>query len=96
MVVLYRTYGFYNVAFGLMGSLIAIAAFRRGEPWAWWALLAGNTVTLLSAIAYDRIVNAIGPFEMTEYLGLAMVWGALAVAAPFRGAARPDFERATR
>jgi hypothetical protein len=96
MVVLYRTYGFYNVAFGLMGSAIAIAAFRRGERWAWWALLAGNTIALVSAITYDRIVNAIGPFEMTEYLGLAMVWGALAVAAPFRGAARPDFERATR
>ena len=94
MVVLYRTYGFYNVAFGLMGSLIAIAAFRRGEAWAWWALLAGNTVTLLSAIAYDRIVNAIGPFEMTEYLGLALVWGALAVTAPLRGAAR-SFQQQT-
>jgi len=37
-----------------------------------------------SAIAMDRMVNAIGPFELTEYLGLALVWGALGVTAPFR------------
>jgi len=89
MAVLYRTYGMYNVAIGLMGSIIAVTAFRRGERWAWWALLAGNTITLVSAIIYDKVVNAIGPFEMTEYLGLALVWGALAATAPFPAAGRP-------
>src|SRR4051794_38554890 len=89
MSVLYRMYGIYNVCFGLMGSAIAVTAFRRGENWAWWALLAGNTIALVSAITYDKLVNAIGPFELTEYLGLAFVWGALAVTAPFRAAARP-------
>jgi hypothetical protein len=90
MVVLYRTYGFYNVAFGLVASAIAITAFRRSETWAWWALLAGNTITLVSAITYDRTVHAIGPFEVSEYLGLALVWAALAATAPFvgRGAIR--------
>jgi hypothetical protein len=83
MDVLYRTYGWYNVAFGVMGSAVAVTAFRRGERWAWWALLLGNTITLVSAIIYDKRVNAIGPFEMTEYLGLAMVWAALAMTAPF-------------
>jgi hypothetical protein len=34
MTVLYRMYGMYNVLFGLMGSAIAITAFRRGEQWA--------------------------------------------------------------
>ena len=89
MAVLYRMYGLYNVCFGLMGSAIAVTAFRRGERWSWWALLVGNTIALVSAIMYDKIVNAIGPFELTEYLGLALVWGALALAAPFRAAARP-------
>ena len=84
MALLYRMYGIYNVLFGLMGSAIAVTAFRRGEPWAWWVLLAGNTVALVSAMTYDRTVNAIGPFELTEYLGLAMIWAALAVSAPFR------------
>ena len=83
MTVLYRMYGVYNVLFGLLGSVIAATAFRRGEPWAWWTLLVGNTVALGSAMTYDRTVNAIGPFELTEYLGLALVWGALAVTAPF-------------
>lgn len=67
--------------FGLTASLIAITAFRRGERWAWWALFLGNTIALVSAEIYDKSVNAIGPFEMTEYLGLVMVWIALGLTA---------------
>jgi len=89
MTLLYRMYGVYNVLFGLMGSVIAVTAFRSGERWAWWALLVGNTVALLSAISYDLMVHAIGPFELTEYLGLALVWGALAATAPFRAVGWP-------
>ena len=89
MIVLFRTYGIHCVVFGLLGSAIAVTAFRRGDPWAWWALLVGNTLALVSAMSYDLMVNAIGPFELTEYLGLALVWGALAVTAPFRTARRP-------
>ncbi len=86
MAVLYRTYGMYNVAFGLLTVAITVTAFRRGERWAWWALLVGNTTALVSAMTYDRTVNAIGPFEISEYVGLALVWGALAVTAPFLAA----------
>jgi hypothetical protein len=88
MTVLYRMYGVYNVLFGLLSSAITVTAFRRGEDWAWWALLVGDTIALLSAITYDRMVNAIGPFEVTEYIGLAMVWGALIITVPFRASAR--------
>jgi hypothetical protein len=31
---------------------------------------------------YDWVVNAIGPFELTEYLGLALVLAALALTVP--------------
>lgn len=96
MDVLFRTYGMFNVAVGFMGSAIALTAFRRGEAWAWWTLLVGNTVALVSAMTYDRAVHAIGPFELSEYLGLVMIWGALAVAAPFRGARRPSSLQAAR
>jgi hypothetical protein len=89
MTLLFRMYGLYCVLFGFMGSVIAITAFRRGERWAWWVLLIGNTVALVSAMTYDMTVSAIGPFELTEYLGLALVWGALAVTAPFRAVERP-------
>ena len=77
MVVVFRVYGAYIVAFGLLAI-----AFRHGEPWAWWALLAGNTIAYVSAMTYDWTVGAIGPFELTEYLGLALVYGALGVTAP--------------
>jgi hypothetical protein len=93
MIVLYRMYGIYCLVFGLMASAIAVTAFRRGDRWAWWTLLGGNTIALVSAMRMDWIVNAIGPFELTEYLGLALVYGALAITAPFRSARR--LERAT-
>jgi len=89
MVVLFRMYGTYNVLFGLMTSAIVVTAFRRGDRWAWWTLLVGNTMALVAAMRYDWIVNAIGPFELTEYLGLALVCGALAVTAPFLAVKRP-------
>ena len=89
LVVLFRMYGVYNAVFGLMAIAITVTAFRRGERWAWWTLLVSNTIALASAMTYDKTVNAIGPFELTEYLGLALVWGALAATAPFRAAGRP-------
>jgi hypothetical protein len=84
MALLYRLYGVYCVLFGFMGSMIAITAFRRGERWAWWTLLVGNTIALVSAMTYDKMVNAIGPLELTEYLGLALVWAAFGITAPVR------------
>lgn len=89
ITVLFRVYGAYGVAVALLAIAITVTAFRRGDSWAWWALLAGNTIAYVAAMTYDRIVGAIGPFEMLEYLGLALVWGALAITAPFRSAGRP-------
>lgn len=40
------------------------------------------------AMTYDRIVGAIGPFEWSEYLGLAVICASLAVTAPVRTGAR--------
>lgn len=79
MTILFRVYGAYNVAFGIMAVFIAATAFRRGERWAWWALLVGNSITLVSAIIFDRVVKAIGIFEMSEYLGLIIVYIGLAL-----------------
>jgi hypothetical protein len=90
MIVLFRMYGIYNVVFGLMASAIAATAFRYGERWSWWVLLAGNTIALVSAMRYDWIVNAIGPFELSEYLGLALVYVALAATARFHAAGVSD------
>jgi len=87
--MLFRLYGVYCLIFGLLGSAIAVTAFRRGERWAWWTLLVGNTLALVSAMTYDKTVNAIGPFELTEYVGLALVWSAFAITSPFGRRATP-------
>ena len=82
ITILFRMYGAFNVVFGLLTVSITVSAFRRGERWAWWALLISNTIAFGSAITFDRVVNAIGIFEMSEYLGLFMVYVALAITAP--------------
>ena len=79
VTLLFRMYGIYIVAFSMMAIAIAAYAFRHGERWAWWTLLVGNTLAWVSAMTYDQIVGAIGPFELTEYLGLALIYGSLAV-----------------
>lgn len=88
MTLLFRMYGTYGVAFALMAIAIAATAFRRGDGWAWWALLVGNTLAFVAAMTYDQIVRAIGPFELTEYICLAAIYLALAVTAPFLAAGR--------
>jgi len=84
LTLMFRMYGIYGVAFSLMGISIAVTAFRRGDTWAWWALLVGNTLTYVSAMTYDQIARAVGPFELTEYLGLAAVYFALAITFPWK------------
>lgn len=74
--------GVYIVAFGLLAIAIAANGFRRGERWP-WALVVGNTIAFAAAMPYDRIVAAIGPFELSEYLGLAGIYATLAITAPF-------------
>ncbi|HEY5951091.1 MAG TPA: hypothetical protein VIV40_36620, partial [Kofleriaceae bacterium] len=83
LTIVFRLFGALCVTFGILGVFIAATAFRRGERWAWWALLVGNTLAYGAPMTYDRVANAIGAFEMTEYLGIAVVYLALAVTAPF-------------
>lgn len=83
ITLVFRMFGVGNVEFALMGIAISATAFRRGDGWAWWALLVGNTIAYGAPMTYDRLVDAIGPFEAMEYVGIAVVYVALAVTAPF-------------
>jgi hypothetical protein len=83
MTLLFRVYAAYIVAFGLLAIVVTATAFRRGDAWAWWALLVSDMIAYVSAMSYDWTVGAIGPFELSEYLGIACILAALAVTAPF-------------
>jgi hypothetical protein len=84
LLLLFRVFGAYNVAFGLLGIAVAATAFRRGEAWAWWALLVANTLAYGSAMTYDRMVGFIGTNEMLEYVCIAGVYAAAAVTTPMQ------------
>lgn len=93
ITLLFRMFGIGNAEFALVAIAIAATAFRRGDRWAWWALLVGNTIAFGAPMTYDRIVNAIGPFEFMEYVGIASIYAALAVTAPFLAADDPSRRR---
>ncbi len=90
MTLLFRMFGLYGVGFCVVAIAVAATAYRRAERWAWWALLIGNTITYVGAMAYDQIARAVGPFELSEYLGLAVIYGFLAVTAPFGRGSRSE------
>lgn len=80
---IFRVYGAYNAVFGPTAGAIGVTAFRRGDRRAWWTLLVEHTIALGSAMKFDWSMNAIGPFERAEYLGLAMIYLALGITASF-------------
>jgi hypothetical protein len=82
LLLLFRVFGANNVAFGFLGIAVAATAFRRGEVWAWWALLIANSIAYGSAMTYDRVVGFIGTNEVLEYVCLGAAYAALAVTAP--------------
>ncbi len=88
MTLLFRLFGAYGAAFSLTAIVVAATAFRGGERWSWWVLLAGNTIGYVVPMTYDAVVHAIGPFELLEYVGLAAVYVALGLTAPFGAGAR--------
>ena len=53
IAVLFRLYSVFCVILGVMTVAITVTAFRRGDGWAWWALLVGNTMALVSAMRYE-------------------------------------------
>jgi hypothetical protein len=53
-------------------------------------VLVGNTIAFGAAMTYDWTVSAIGPFEMSEYVGIAAIYVALAITAPLVAAGRPS------
>ena len=57
VTLLFRMYGLYCVLFGFMGSAVAVTAFRRGERWAWWVLLVGNTDKARRAFGFEPKVK---------------------------------------
>jgi hypothetical protein len=84
VTLVFRLFGAYGVAFSILAIAITVTAFRDGFRWAWWALLVGNTIAFMVPITYDALVRAIGPFEMLEYVAIAVIYAALASAVPRR------------
>lgn len=83
ITLVFRLFGALCMTVGVIGVFVAATAFRRGERWSWWALFIANTLAYGAPMTYDRLVHAIGPFEMSEYLGIGVIYLALAVTAPF-------------
>lgn len=73
----FRLVGLFNFAVAATLMAVAAMAFRNGQPWAWWTLLAGSTMAISGPIIYDQYVGYIGPYEVLEYVGLLATYVAL-------------------
>jgi deazaflavin-dependent oxidoreductase (nitroreductase family) len=81
VAMLGRVLGALNVAVGVLGCAVAAGALRRGEAWAWHALLVGNAFGYGGPIAFDLKVRSITIFEQLEMALAALVGVALAMSA---------------
>ena len=81
LLLVYRMVGGLNVALGITLIAIIVGPFRRGERWAWFALLIGNLLGFGVPMTYDQITGAIGFFEILEFVAIAAVLLALALSA---------------
>jgi hypothetical protein len=80
LLVVYRMVGGLNVALGFTLIAIIVGPFRRGDRWAWFAVLCGNLLGFGVPMTYDQITGAIGFFEILEYVAIAAVLVALVIA----------------
>jgi hypothetical protein len=94
-LLVFRLLGAYNIAFAVLAIAVAATAFLQGKPWAWWALLVGNTLAFAAPMIYDQIVGEIGVLEILEYVGIAAIYAALLVTFPLRPRRRPAAEITT-
>jgi cell division protein FtsW (lipid II flippase) len=67
----------YAAGFGVLLLSIAVAPYRRGEAWAWWAVLAGVLTLVLLALARVPVLGtrtgAGAPVIMLAVVGLALL-----------------------
>jgi hypothetical protein len=64
----------YAAGYGALFLAIALGPYRRGDRWAWWALLAGALV--LSAVSLVRVPalgTRLGVANILTQLGIAVV-----------------------
>jgi hypothetical protein len=80
LLLVYRMVGGLNVALGVTLIAIIVGPFRRGDRWAWFAVLGGNLLGFGVPMTYDQITGAIGFFEILEFVAIAAVLVALVVA----------------
>lgn len=73
VLLVYRLVGGLNVGLGV--TLIAVVAgpYRRGERWAWFAVLMGNVIGFGVPMTYDQITGAVGTFEILEFVAVGAV-----------------------
>jgi branched-chain amino acid transport system permease protein len=81
MVVLYRTTGVLNLAFGAVGAMGALIAWQAINEWGWAeepaylvCVLFGGAVTLLYGLIFGPLLAARDPLvKATATLGLALI-----------------------
>lgn len=68
ITMLWRLIGGFNLAAGLILTLIVWKWLGPGKKWAWFTLLFGTLTAYLSPISLDLTVRSIELFELIEFI----------------------------
>ncbi len=74
LIVVYRFFGLYLLAFGALFSFVVLTAFRRGERWAWWAVFPGLGALLALQTYLIAVHIPVSPFLWLDLI-VIILWG---------------------
>jgi len=75
-----RVLGVQLIIIGILAIAITLTAYRRGEKWSWYVLLAGNTLGWGSGLAMEGITGVI-PIVVVQAIILLIAYVGLAISA---------------
>ena len=75
-----RVLGMQMISIGILTIAITLTAYRRGEKWAWWVFLAGNTLGWGSGLALEGTTGVM-PIVAVQAIILLVAYVGLAIAA---------------
>jgi len=75
-----RVLGVQLIIIGILAIAITLTAYRRGEKWSWYVLLAGNTLGWGSGLAMEGSTGVI-PIVVVQAIILLIAYVGLAISA---------------
>ena len=82
--LVFRSWGAFAIGLGILVTAVGSTAYRQGDRWAWWALVAAGLLTFGIFLAVNVVLASDFKYPIALLLA-AYLWGALAQAPHLNG-----------